>query len=51
MEFPTEIEELYNNILRDNPVNTDSPAIRIARAKIDIAKKQIDVQKMNIIRQ
>ncbi|HBX2115626.1 TPA: TolC family protein [Klebsiella aerogenes] len=45
MEFPTEIEELYNNILRDNPVNTDSPAIRIARAKIDIAKKQIDVQK------
>lgn len=45
MEFPAEIEELYNNILRDNPVNIDSPAIRVARAKIDIAKKQIDVQK------
>ncbi|CBG89698.1 TolC family protein [Citrobacter rodentium] len=45
MEIPDEVEELYNNLLRDNPTNIDSPAIRIARAKIDIAKKEIDVQK------
>lgn len=45
MEIPAEIEELYNNLLRDNPTNIESPAIRVARAKIEIAKKQIDVQK------
>ncbi|MBS1207232.1 MAG: putative outer rane efflux protein of [Proteobacteria bacterium] len=45
MEFPAEVEELYNNLLRDNPTNTESPAVRIARAKIDISKKQIDVQR------
>ncbi len=45
IKIPTEVEKLYNNLLRDNPTNTDSPAIRIARAKIDIAKKQIDVQR------
>lgn len=45
MAFPAEVEELYNNALRDNPTNIESPAVRVARAKIDIAKKQIDVQK------
>lgn len=45
MEIPSEIEELYNNSLRDNLTNIESPATRIARAKIDIAKKQIDVQR------
>ena len=45
MEFPAEIETLYNNLLRDNPTNSDSPAIRVAKAQIDIAKKQIDVQR------
>jgi len=45
MEFPADVEELYNKILRDNPANIESPAIRIARAKIEISKKQIDVQR------
>lgn len=45
MEIPTEVEELYNNLLRDNLNEIDSPAIRIARAKIEIAKKEIDVQR------
>lgn len=45
MEFPAEVEELYNKILRDNPANIESPAVRIARAKIEISKKQIDVQR------
>lgn len=45
MKMPVEVEALYNKELRDNPTEIDSPAIRIARAKIEIAKKQIDVQK------
>lgn len=45
MKFPAEVEELYNKILRDNPANIESPAVRIARAKIEISKKQIDVQR------
>ncbi|MEE9956142.1 TolC family protein [Enterobacter quasihormaechei] len=45
MEIPAEVENVYNDVLRDNPTHIDSPAIRIARAKIDIAKKEIDVQK------
>lgn len=45
MKIPAEVEQLYNKVLRDNPTNTDSPAIRIARAKLDIAKKQVDVQR------
>uniref|UniRef100_UPI003F568D9D TolC family protein n=1 Tax=Klebsiella aerogenes TaxID=548 RepID=UPI003F568D9D len=45
MEIPVEIEELYNKLLRDNPTNFDSPAIMVARAKVDVAKKQIDVQR------
>lgn len=45
MDIPAEVEELYNNLLRDKSTEIDSPAIRMARAKIDIAKKQIDVQR------
>jgi len=45
MKIPAEVEVLYNKVLQDNPTEIDSPAIRLARAKIDIAKKQIDVQK------
>lgn len=45
MKIPTEIEDVYNRVLHDNPDNIESPAIRLARTKVEIAKKQIEVQK------
>lgn len=46
MSFPPQLEAQYNKSLRDITLsNIDSPTIKAAQLKLDIAKKQIDIEK------
>lgn len=45
MSFPGELAEYYKEWSRNGIPEIDSPAIKIAQSKLDIAKKQIDIEK------
>lgn len=45
MSFPAQIEDHYNKWSAAGMADIDSPAINIAQSKLDIARKQIDIEK------
>lgn len=48
MSFPAQLEEYYNTWSSNGMKDIDSPAINLAQSKLDIARKQIDIEKMVI---